>query len=266
MQAFLPYALFVVMLAQGAALSPGATRAAPRRPVLLILLLRFLILPLVALGAGLAFDLPGPARAGLILVALSPAAVGALPLGGVAGANLPVLSALIGATSWTFLLASPLLTAIGPGIGTGDAVATAALWVGLPLLLGRLLAGRLGGLGRALTLGASVLTGAMLVVALLSGWDAAAPGTAQSALVLAIAAAGLGLWATRALGGGDDEAFAQALAALVVTPPVVIGLAAALSGPGTWTLAAYPAAVHGIVMYLTALALIILRLKTRRSR
>ena len=97
MQALLPYALFVVMLAQGAALSPDALRlpAGAGRAAALLAALRIILLPLIALVAGWVFDVPGDAALGIILTLLTPVAIGALPLGGVAGGNLALMLSLI---------------------------------------------------------------------------------------------------------------------------------------------------------------------------
>lgn len=262
MTLFLSVCLFIVMLAQGAALRPAdlSLRGVPAA-VWQGLTLKLLAMPVIAWLCGWMFDLSDQARAGLLLLALAPASVGALALGGVLGADLSRLSRLIALSTLASLIWLPLVGMVfleqGPGftalIGT----------IALPLLLGLVLGGRMQTLAQPLAMLASILGGAMIVVALWQGWPAAEWAILQAAVLLALSVGVLGLYAARAMGqGGQGNASATALALLLAESAVPIGLAALIWGEAFGAYAV-PAAIYAIAAYGAAILLVVRRVARR---
>lgn len=262
MALFLAGCLFIIMLAQGLSLRPADLD--PRgvtRPVWQGLLLKLLAMPLIAWACAWMFDLSDAARAGLVLVALAPASVGALALGGVLAADLPRLTRLIGLSSLACLIWLPLIGALFLGIEPplGAMIGT----VLVPLVLGLALAGPLARIAQPLAMLASILGGAMIVAALWQGWPAAEWSVLQAAVLLALAVGVLGLYAARGLGqGGQGNASATALALLMAESAVPIGLAALIWGADFGPYAV-PAAIYAIAAYGAAIALVLRRVSRR---
>lgn len=248
-------ALGVVMLAQGMALHPADLRVGgAARPVALMLVLRLIALPLLALAAAWMSGLQGPLAVGLVLAALAPPTVAALPLAGVAGAALPLLSGLIGIGTLAALLVWAMLGWGLPGQLVQDLLICAALPFGAGLLLRH----RGYGGGQVLPLAASVLTGVMIVAALVRGWGPGAWNSVQAGLLLAIAAAVLALLAGRSARLDQSQSQSLAFATLMNAVALPIGLTASLD-PAI----AVPAATYGIAIYAVAIGLLVLRLRRR---
>lgn len=262
MTPFLAACLFIVMLAQGAALRPAdlSLRGVPA-PVWQGLALKLLAMPVIAALSGWMFDLPPAARDGLLLLALAPASVGALAFGGVLGADLSRLTRLIGLSSLASLIWLPLIGALV--LEAGLPLTGFVGVVVLPFLLGVAAGGRLPRLVQPLAMLASLLGGAMIVVALWQGWPMAEWAILQAVLVLALAVGVLALYAARAMGqGGQGNASATALALLLAESAVPIGLAALIWGAGFGPYAV-PAAIYGIAAYGAAITLVVRRVMRR---
>ncbi|MCQ0969817.1 hypothetical protein MLD63_05160 [Paracoccus sp. TK19116] len=262
---FLSLCLFLVMLAQGAAFRPADFSATPEaRRTWRALAAKLLVLPLVAWLCGWSFGLTSAAQSGLMLLALAPAGMGSVAFAAVTGADLPRLRRLIALSTvtaivWLPLVASPTLDVEG----VSGTISAMLLVVALPFALGMALRPWLGAGARWLAPGASLLSGAMILITLWYGWTASGWEVLQAVLVLALAAALMGTLAARRAGPeGRAHATAFALALLIVETAVPIGLAARLWG-ADFAAVAMPAALYAILSYALAILLIVTRLARR---
>jgi predicted Na+-dependent transporter len=248
-------ALGVVMLAQGMALHPSNLHIrGAGRPLALMLVLRVVCLPFLAMACGWIFELDAPLLMGLLLAIAAPPTVAALPLAGVAGAALPLLAVLIGVGTVAGLLFWALVVWGFPGQVVQDLLICAVLPFGAGLLLRH----RGYGGGRVLPFLTSILTGAMIVAALLRGWEPGAWNAVPAALMLALATAVLALLTGRLMRLDPSQSLSLTFATLMSLVVLPIGLTAALD-PAY----AVPAALYGIAIYVVAIALMVLRLRRR---
>lgn len=248
--------LAIVMLAQGVALRPADLVPAEGRgaAVVALVVLRLVALPLIALGTGWMLGLDGPLAAGLVLAALSVPAVAAIPLAGVSGAALPLLTSMIAIGTlaglvWWPVAGGAMLDQAGAGWVLRDVLLRAAL----PFAVGMWLRSRGITGGAILPILASVAIGAMTVVALVRG-EGGVWVSLQASVVMAISAVLLGMLIGQALRLGAEVPTTLAYGVLMPSVALPIGLTAGLD-PSL----ALPAAVWGIVSYIVATILIILR-------
>lgn len=253
MAGWLPFLLALVMLAQGVALAP--TRVLPGlawRGVAIRI-----ALPLVATGVALALAMPTVEGLGLLLAALAPPAVGALPLAGLMGANVVLLSGLV-------LIGTALAPALLFLVWGQVAVMPVLVWVILPFALGFALRNLLAPWERTLAMAASVASGVMVIVTLWRAWGdpLAAPDLAAIGALLVVLAGGA-LAGLLGRGQSEGDSAALLLSALIPVPAVPIGLAAAVMADD-FAAVALPAALTVIAGYALAIGFIILRLRARR--
>lgn len=264
-QTLLSAGLAIVMLAQGAALTPGVLRVAPdqRRAVGGVLIARLILLPVLALLLAWGFGL-GPGWAvGLMLASLLPVSVAVLPLAGVLGAHAALSATLAAVTTLAAIVALPMLPVLAGGARLGEVLTSVLLLVALPFAIGLMLPAGLAPLRRALPILASLVGGLMILGALWVGLAQNGFNAALAAIVLAIAAFVLAGAVARAAGLAGPQATAVTLALVIPAAPVAIGLAAILGGSAWFGAMAMPSAVFAVAGYALAVMLIVLRLRRR---
>lgn len=251
----------VVMLAQGLALKPDDLRLTDGEamPVIGMLLLRLIVMPLVAYGAGQVLGLEPALAVGLILVTLAVPTVAALPLAGVSGATLPLLSSMIAVGTLAGLIWWPI--AVNMLVENASPI---ALWrdmlllAGLPFAAGLYLRARGTTGGRLLPIVASVAIGAMNLCAIIRGFDLGVWTALKGAIVLAIVAILTGILLGRVMQLRSDGPTTLAYAVMMSAVALPIGLSARMD-PAF----GLPSGVYGFVIYCAATVLITMRMRAK---
>jgi predicted Na+-dependent transporter len=134
-------ALVVLVLASGLGVPAGAARALGRLSARLVVIVVVVAVTLPVLADGLAHVLgSGPLRDGVLAVGVAPAEVASIGLSGLAGGDVAVAAALLGASTLVSVVtAGPILSLLaGAGVAPGRVVVQLVLVVGLPLAIGLL--------------------------------------------------------------------------------------------------------------------------------
>ena len=242
--------------------------AAQKRGVAVALLLQMVVLPAVALGLAVAFELSGPLAVGLILLAATPGSISANLYSHLFGGNLAFTIALTGVNTLLCALTLPLLVgwAIGHFVGTGHmlpvlydkAVQTIGV-VLVPVALGMVVAAKAPRFGRRVAKPVKILSAAVVVIfsvaAIVKEREALVEGFGQvgaSVLLFNGISLALGYAVSLLARIGRSETIAVAFQVSVHNAILAIYVAmAVLDAP----LIALPAAVYSISLNFFALGL-----------
>ncbi|AUH62809.1 hypothetical protein CX676_00410 [Paracoccus zhejiangensis] len=255
--------LFVVMLAQGLTLRPADLSVPPhdRGLLWLSLALRYVLTPILALVAGFIFglDLNGHHATGLTLAAFAVPSVAVLPLVAVGGAALPqaVFLTAIGSAVGLILLPLVLWLTFTPA-DLGMLFWPWLIYAVIPFAAGLGLRSLGFNGGRWLPIISSAAIGVIYLIALIKGWGPGIWAVMQACLFLAIALVTIALLLGRRLALPDDQTATLTFTTLLPMAALPIGLTT-WADPQLWP----PMAIWGILAYLGAGLLIILRLRRR---
>ena len=262
MTAALALGLALVALTAGLASAPGELQRWRRAPVLAALFAQLVLMPVLALLLGGAVQAPGPILAGLVLLAAAPGVLPAPVLAAIAGGDATLARSInvIGTALSAFTLPVMAGLLLPPSAGFSGAM---LLLVLLPFAAGFLLRSVTPALaGRArgpLSMGASVVTGLLMLAALWQGGPILPGLWSAIALALLTMAVARTLAAVMALRQGEATALMMALPLRNVAVPIALAFGA---GRPDWALAA---ACYGIAMFIPTLGLMALRLRRARG-
>ncbi|AUH35012.1 hypothetical protein [Paracoccus tegillarcae] len=258
--------LFIVMMAQGAALQPRHLwEWRDDWPAIsLAFLLRLIVVPVVVLLLAKPliryWDIDVFAGAGLVIAFLAPPSVAAMALVAISGGVLPLLATLIIGGTVISVLLWPVLG--GPLMNMADAPwlwTDVLLWVVMPVLLGMFLRGKGYAVTRFLPILASVVTGATIIAALYLGWDDDSLSILLATTILLFVVLILTILAGRLIRLGGDALLTLCLTVLipVVVMPIALGTRTEIPQMG------FASACYGIIGYVLAFVLIVLRQRSR---
>ncbi|TRW97355.1 hypothetical protein FNJ84_07495 [Paracoccus sp. M683] len=256
--------LVIVMLAQGMALQPRdiGDWAGARRDMLFFLALRIVLLPAMALILGRALmrglEIAPLTGSGLVMAFTAPPAVAGLALAAVSGGSAAVFARLAAVGTVISLIIAPVLLA--PLVMQAPfeaAVLLVLLLAGLPFSIGMMLRQWAAQFGRMPATIASVVTGAMMLATFVLGWDGDAPVTILAVAIMLVVALAMTIAGAQLLRLPPGSAQAVTLSTLIPVTAMPMALAGGHFPIGL------AAASYGVMGYLVALALIVLRLRRR---
>lgn len=243
--------LAVLVLSTGISIDAAAVSSARRRSMRLVMVLAAttLILPILAWGVG--HLVAGAPRNGVLAVGVAPSEVASVGLVGLVGGEVTVAAALLGTSAVvTVITAGPLLELVAParGLHPVGLLATLALVVALPLLVGAGLRQRLHLRERALD--AARLVGLVALLTLL--WEVASEVHLRADYVMVTVALVLFLAGAAVLGWLVSRGLPSHAEPGVLLPvamrdfAVAAGIASAAFGPS----ATGPLGIYGLVVLL----------------
>ena len=280
---FLPVVLVVIMLGLGLSLTVQDFRNVLRTPKALIvaLVLQTIVLPALCLGVAYAFGLEPALAVGMMLLAASPGGTSSNLYSHLAGGDVALNITLTAINSALAILTLPLIVNLSLTHFFGEAqpiplpfdkMAQVFVIVLGPMLIGMWLRRRFPGLADRMERPVKVLSAlfllAVVVFALIQEWQTLkiwAPVVGLAVLTFNLASLAVGYLGSQAAGIGPRQAIAISLEIGIHNAALAIAIALSPMLLDNATMA-IPAAMYGLIAYVTAAAFVYWLKRSHRTK